>query len=101
MSPGTAGARSELRVQELRDRGFEVFTVNPNADEVDGDPFYHDLKSIPSGTPGWSESGPRPQGHDVECTDPGVRHLWMHRSFRSRSVSDAATTYGRERGATL
>ena len=31
--------------QRLRQRGYQVFAVNPNADEVEGDPCYHDLKS--------------------------------------------------------
>src|SRR5918994_4736358 len=38
---------SNFVYQRLRDRGYEVFAVNPNADEVEGDPCYHDLKSIP------------------------------------------------------
>ena len=35
--------------QRLRARGYEVFAANPNADEVEGDRCYHDLKSIPGG----------------------------------------------------
>ena len=35
--------------QRLRDRRYEVFAVNPNADEVEGDPCFHDLASIPGG----------------------------------------------------
>jgi predicted CoA-binding protein len=30
-------------------RGYEVFAVNPNADQVEGDRCFHDLKSIPGG----------------------------------------------------
>ena len=33
----------------LRERGYDVFAVNPNADAVEGDVCYHDLKSIPGG----------------------------------------------------
>jgi uncharacterized protein len=29
--------------QRLRERGYQVFAVNPNADEVEGDRCYHDL----------------------------------------------------------
>ncbi len=32
-----------------RNCGYEVFAVNPNADEVEGTHSYHDLKSIPGG----------------------------------------------------
>ena len=33
----------------LRDRGYEVFAVNPNANEVAGDTAYHSLSAIPGG----------------------------------------------------
>ena len=41
------GHGSNIVYQRLRERGYEVFAVNPNADEVEGDACYHDLKSIP------------------------------------------------------
>jgi hypothetical protein len=89
--------------QRLRDRGYQVFAVNPNADEVEGDPCYHDLKSIPDGVDA-VVIGTRPEiAEDTmrECADLGIRRVWMHRSFGAGSVSDAATTYGRERGITV
>ena len=33
----------------LRERGYEVAAVNPNATEVEGDPCYPDLHSVPGG----------------------------------------------------
>src|SRR5512132_1596097 len=94
--PKTHG--SNFVYQRLRDRGYQVFAVNPNADEVEGDPCYHDLKSIPDGVDA-VVIGTRPQiAEDTmrECVDLGIRRVWMHRSFGAGSVSDAATTYGRE-----
>ena len=38
---------SNVVYKRLRDRGYEVFAVNPNADEVDGDACYHSLQSVP------------------------------------------------------
>jgi len=35
--------------RRLRDRGYAVVAVNPNATEVEGDPAYPDLASIPGG----------------------------------------------------
>ena len=40
---------SNVVYRRLRERGYEVFAVNPNADEVEGDVCHHDLKSIPGG----------------------------------------------------
>jgi uncharacterized protein len=77
-----------------------VFAVNPNADEVEGDPCYHDLKSIPGGVDA-VVIGTRPEiAEDTmrACVDLGIRRVWMHRSFGAGSVSDAATQYGRQHG---
>jgi predicted CoA-binding protein len=43
------GHGSNVVYQRLRARGYEVFAVNPNAEEVEGDPCYRDLRSIPGG----------------------------------------------------
>src|SRR5215216_590244 len=40
---------SNVVYKRLRERGYEVFAVNPNADEVEGDRAYHNLGSIPGG----------------------------------------------------
>ena len=45
--PASHGAN--VVYKRLRDRGYEVFAVNPNADEVEGDRSFHDLGSIPGG----------------------------------------------------
>lgn len=89
--------------QRLRERGYEVFAVNPNADVVEGDPCYLDLKSIPGGVDA-VVIGTRPEIAETtmrECADLGITHVWMHRSFGKGSVSDAATEYGRTHGVTV
>jgi predicted CoA-binding protein len=89
--------------KRLRDRGYEVFAVNPNADEVEGDRCYQDLKSIPGGVQA-VVIGTRPEiAEDTmrECADLGITQVWMHRGPGAGSVSDAATAYGRERGITV
>jgi uncharacterized protein len=89
--------------QRLRSKGYEVFPVNPNADEVEGDPCYQDLKSIPGGVEA-VVIGTRPEHADGtmrECSELGIMNVWMHRAFGSGSVSDSATRYGREHGITV
>ena len=89
--------------KRLRDRGYEVFAVNPNADEVEGDPSYMDLKSIPGGVEA-VVIGTRPEiAEDTmrECAELGIKHVWMHRGPGAGSVSAAATHYGREHGITV
>jgi predicted CoA-binding protein len=90
--------------QRLRQRGYQVFAVNPNADDVEGDPCYHNLKSIPGGVD-WVVIGTKPETADSsvrECDEIGVRRVWMHQPpFGAGSVSDTAADYGREHGMTV
>jgi predicted CoA-binding protein len=88
--------------KRLRDRGYDVFAVNPSADEVEGDRAYKDLKSIPGGVEA-VVIGTRPErAEDTmrECAELGINHVWMHRGPGARSVSPAATQYGRQHGIT-
>jgi uncharacterized protein len=87
----------------LRERGYEVFPVNPNAAQIDGQPCYPDLRSIPGGVEA-VVIGTRPEHAEAtlrECIELGIDQVWMHRSFGEGSVSEAATAYGREHGVTV
>jgi uncharacterized protein len=91
---------SNVVYKRLRDRGYEVFAVNPNADEVEGDRCYHDLRSIPGGVEA-VVIATRPEIAEEtmrECADLGITHVWMHRGPGAGSVSKAAADYGRQRG---
>ena len=94
---------SNVVYKRLRERGYEVFPVNPNAEEVEGDRAYHDLRAIP----GEVEAvviGTRPEFAEEtmrECADLGIKHVWMHRGPGAGSVSERATAYGREHGISV
>ena len=99
--PESHGANVVYR--RLRDRGYEVFAVNPNATEVEGDKAYGNLTSIPGGIEA-VVIGTSPEHADEtmhECADLGIEQVWMHRSFGGGSVSDTATLYGRDHGITV
>ena len=100
-TPKTHGSNNVYR--RLRERGYEVFAVNPNTDEVEGDRCYQDLKSIPGGVQA-VVIGTRPEiaeGTMRECAELGIKQVWMHRGPGAGSVSGAATRYGRENGITV
>jgi predicted CoA-binding protein len=91
---------SNVVYKRLRDRGFDVYAVNPNAEVVEGDRAYHDLRAIPGGVEA-VVIGTRPELAEEtmrECVDLGIRHVWMHRGPGGGSVSASATAYGREHG---
>jgi len=98
-----AGHGSNVVYQRLRDRGYEAFAVNPNADEVEGDLCYHDLSSIPGGVDA-VVIGTRPETAETtmrECAELGIKQVWMHRAFGAGSVSEAAAEFGRQHGITV
>jgi uncharacterized protein len=89
--------------RRLRDRGYDVFAVNPNTDEVEGDHSYHDLKSIPGGVEGVviGTAPDKADGTMRECAELGITQVWMHRGPGTGSVSASAAAYGREHGITV
>lgn len=89
--------------KRLRDRGYDVFAVNPNADEVEGAHSYHDLKSIPGGVEAVVIGTAPHRAEDAlrECDELGIKHVWMHRGPGTGSVSSPAAAYGREHGITV
>ena len=100
-TPKTHGSNSVYK--RLRERGYEVFAVNPNADEVEGDRCFHDLRSIPGGVDA-VVIATRPEiAEDTmrECAELGITHVWMHWGAGGSSVSPAATEYGRGHGITV
>ncbi|WP_367318390.1 CoA-binding protein [Streptomyces sp. HUAS ZL42] len=90
--------------KRLRKRGYQVFAINPNADKVEGDRCYADLKSVPGGVEG-VVIGTRPETAEAtvrECAELGITHVWMHSPAAGPgSVSKTAAQYGRDHGITV
>ena len=100
-TPKTHGSNSVYR--RLRDRGYQVFAVNPNAREVEGDRCFKDLTSIPGGVDA-VVIATRPELAEEtmhECAELGIKHVWMHWGAGGSSVSSSATDYGRQHGITV
>ena len=100
VSRTAAGHGGNTVFQGLRARGYEVFAINPNADEIDGEPCYHDLASIPGGVDAVVVAT-RPEaaeGTVRECEKLGITTVWLHRSLGAGSVSAPAAEYGRSHG---
>jgi predicted CoA-binding protein len=100
-TPGSHGSNAVY--QRLRARGYTVFAINPNADVVEGDRCYHDLKSVPGGVEA-VVIATRPETAEAtmrECVDLGIGFVWMHHGPGASSVSETATQYGRQHGITV
>jgi hypothetical protein len=103
VSRNPQGEAANIIYRKLRDSGYQVFPINPNAEAVEGDRCYPNLKSTPEKVdavviatrPGVAEEIVQ------ECAQIGVSRVWMHRSFGTGSVSEAATKFCRDNNITV
>lgn len=95
---GTAAANGIYR--RLRGAGYEVFAVNPQTDEVEGDRCYRSLRDIPEPPDGVViATHPTVAARVVEeCAQLGIRRVWLHRSFGTGSVDPAAVALCQREG---
>ncbi len=91
---------SNIVYRRLRERSYEVFAINPNATEVEGDRCFQDLRSVPGGVDAVviATRPERAMATMRECADLGIKYVWMHRSIGIGSVSEEAAAWGRQRG---
>ena len=93
-----------LVYRRLKNTGHDVFPVNPRMQTFEDDPCYPDLKSIPDGVYGVVIIT-RPETTERivrDCSDAGVRRVWMHQSMaKGSSVSPAAVEYCRQHGISV
>jgi uncharacterized protein len=100
VSRNAAGHGGNTVYQRFRDRGYQVFAVNPHADSVEGDPCYPDLRSIPGGVDA-VVIATRPEvaiSLVEECRELGIKRVWMHQAFGGGSVSKEAHEFCRANG---
>ncbi len=82
--------------RHLRRRGYTVYAVNPKAQEVEGDPAYPDLRSLPQPVEGVVFVVPPQQTERIlrEAYELGVRYAWM----QPGAESEKALRYCQENG---
>ena len=86
--------------RKLRGSGYDVFPVNPNATELEGERCYPDLASVPGPIDGVVIATHPRNSLDIvrQCAEKGVRRVWFHRSFGAGSVSGDAVEACEVRG---
>lgn len=93
-----------LVYRRLKNSGHEVFPLNPNMQTFEGDRCYPNLHSLPVKVDGVVIIT-RPDTTERivrDCSDAGVRRVWMHASMaKGSSVSPAAVEYCRQHGISV
>ena len=102
VSRSAAGHGGNVVYKRLKDRGYTVFAVNPNAESIEGEPCFHDLASIPGGVDAVVIATKPEVAVEVarQAHALGITRVWMHRSFAGGSVSADATEYCKANGMT-
>ena len=78
--------------RRLKDCGYEVFAINPNASQVEGVKASPDLAAVPVKVDGVVIATHPDVSVDIvrQCSKNGVARVWFHRSFGDGSVSPLA-----------
>jgi uncharacterized protein len=94
------GSAANVVYRRLREKGYEVFALNPSANEVEGDRCYASVGAVPGGVDGVVIGTPPQSGEPVvrDCLAAGVPRVWFHRSFGTGSVSADAVALAEREG---
>lgn len=86
--------------RRLKDSGYDVLPVNPEASEVEGTLCYPDIVSLPGSIDGVIVATHPDVALEVvkQCGERGIGRVWFHRSFGRGSVSEEAVRECEKRG---
>lgn len=87
-----------MAFQELKTRGYELFAVHPEAQEIDGEPCYPSLSALPSKVDGVLISVPPKKAKAVlnEAATAGIKKVWLQQGAESADVLAEAQRLGLE-----
>ncbi|HCY40866.1 MAG TPA: CoA-binding protein [Prolixibacteraceae bacterium] len=79
-----------MAVKELKDKGYEIFPVHPEAKEIDGLTCYPDLKSLSGKVDGVWISIPPKNVLPVleEAAQIGLKNIWLQQGAWSKEVQE-------------
>jgi predicted CoA-binding protein len=85
-----------LALKELRKRGYRVFPVNSQADEVENEPCYRSVQALPEPVGGAVVVVPPAHSAAVveACADAGISRVWLQQGAESQEALAAAQARG-------
>lgn len=85
--------------RELKDKGYRLFPVNPNADTVDGKRCFSSLKELPEEVGGVVIVTPPAETEKVvsDAAAAGIRRVWIQQG----AETEAAVRLCREKGISV
>ena len=86
--------------QKFKKAGYEVYPINPNADEINNFKCYPNITSLPSKPEAVLLAG-KPKISEIvveDCISQNIKHIWMHRGIGEGSYSEKADMKCQENG---
>ena len=85
--------------KDLKNKGYTVFPVNPNAEKIGEDLCYPDLRSLPEPVEGVVVVVPPAQTNDVmrNVVEAGIPRVWLQQG----AESEEAIAYGEKHGVSI
>lgn len=82
--------------RELKNAGYQVMAVNPNADMVEGDRCYAGLGALPEKPDGVILVIPAKQGVEIveEAARLGIRYVWVQQGAESPEIEKRCKELG-------
>lgn len=83
---------------ELKQRGYQVFIVHPEAKDISGEPCYPNLSALRGQVDGVLICLPPQQAEQAlrEAAGAGMKHVWLQQGAQSPAVLAAAREMGVE-----
>lgn len=91
--------------KRLRQSGYDVIAINPNADSIEGEPCYRNVKDIPGKVDGVI-AVTRPEDTEKlvhDCAEAGISRVWMHHGIHGggTSVSERGVEFCNQHNITV
>lgn len=79
----------------LRSKGYQLYPVNPNTKNIDGDPCYPSLESLPEVQGAIFFTTPSVTGKLLpECKEKGITNVWFQQGSTDKTVHQLADNLG-------
>lgn len=77
-----------MAAKELEERGYQVYPVHPEAEQIDGEKCYESLASLPEGVDGVLVVVPPERASQVmkDAAQSGVHNVWLQQGAESPEV---------------
>jgi uncharacterized protein len=87
-----------MAYKELKERGYEVYLVHPEAKEIDGEPCYPNLASLQGKVGGVLICLPASQGDAVlrEAAEAGIKRVWLQQGAENMELLKLGQELGLE-----